>query len=95
LTFTGERNLKGTYWNLANTLLYDDRYFIMYDLRSYIETTLKANSDYATEQTTGDMSFYTRKCLKNTAHAGKFSSDRTILEYSNDIWNLKQVNSNN
>lgn len=87
----GERNLKGTYWDLVNTLLYDDRYFIMYDLRSYIEITLKANSDYATEQSMGDLSFYTRKCLKNTAHAGKFSSDRTIQEYSDDIWHLEQV----
>ncbi len=90
----GERNLKGTYWNLANTLLYNDRYFVMYDLRSYIETTLRANSDYATQQKTGDMSFYTRKGLKNTAHVGKFSSDRTILEYSEDIWHLKRVDNN-
>lgn len=89
----GARNLKGTYWNLANTLLYDDRYFIMYDLRSYIETTLRANKDYAAEQKTGDLSYYTRKCLKNTAHSGKFSSDRTIKEYSEDIWNIKQLDS--
>lgn len=91
----GERNLKGTYWNLANTLLYNDRYFVMYDLKSYIETTLKANSDYATEQKTGDLSFYTRKGLKNTAHAGKFSSDRTIQEYCDDIWHLEPVNYEN
>jgi len=91
----GARNLKGTYWNLANTLLYDDRYFIMYDLRSYIETTLRANSDYDTEQKTGDLSFYTRKCLKNTTHVGKFSSDRTIQEYSEDIWHIEQLNSYN
>lgn len=88
----GERNLKGTYWNLANTLLYNDRYFVMYDLRFYIETTLKANRDYATEQETGDMSFYTRKGFKNTVHVGKFSSDRTIQEYSEDIWHLEKVN---
>lgn len=88
----GERNLRGTYWDLANTLLYNDQYFVMYDLRSYIETTLKANRDYATEQETGDLSFYTRKGLKNTAHAGKFSSDRTIREYSEDIWHLEKVN---
>jgi len=90
----GERNLKGTYWNLVNTLLYDDRYFNMYDLRSYIETTLKANRDYALEQETGDLSFYTRKSLKNTAHSGKFSSDRTIEEYSNDIWHIEKVKFN-
>ena len=84
----GARNLKGTYWMLANILLYDDRYLVMYDLRSYIETTLKANKDYAKEQQTGDLTFYTRKCLKNTAHSGKFSSDRTIYEYVDDIWRI-------
>ena len=84
----GARNLKGTYWMLANILLYDDRYMVMYDLRSYIETTLKANRDYAKEQETKDLTFYTRKCLKNTAHSGKFSSDRTICEYVEDIWHI-------
>jgi len=64
----------------------------MYDLRSYIETTLRANSDYSMEQRTGDMSYYTRKGMKNTAHVGKFSSDRTIQEYSEDIWNICRLN---
>ena len=73
---------------LANILLYDDRYMVMYDLRSYIETTLKANRDYAKEQKTNDLTCYTRKCLKNTAHSGKFSSDRTICEYAEDIWHI-------
>ena len=87
----GARNLKGTYWNLANILLYGDRYFIMYDLRSYIETTLKANKDYATEKRTGDLSYYTRKAFKNTAHSGKFSSDRTIKEYADEIWKIDKI----
>lgn len=90
----GDRNLKGTYWNLVNTLLYDDRYFNMYDLRAYIETTLRANSDYAMEQKTGNMYYYTRKSLKNIAHSGKFSSDRTIEEYCKEIWHIKKVNFN-
>lgn len=89
----GERNLKGTYWNLANTLLYYDEYFIMYDLKSYIETTLMAFKDYSTEQETGDLTYYTRKCFKNTAHVGKFSSDRTIKEYAEDIWKIEQLKS--
>jgi len=87
----GARNLKGNYKTLANVLLYHDKYFIMYDLRAYIETSLKANKDYATEQKTGDLSYYTRKCLKNTAHSGKFSSDRTIQEYAKEIWNIEQL----
>lgn len=87
----GKRNLKRTYKDLAYVLRHDDRYFVMYDLRSYIKTTLEANSDYATEQRTGDLAYYTRKCLKNTAHSGKFSSDRTIQEYAEDIWHLEKV----
>ena len=87
----GKRNLKGIYWDLANTLEYNDQYFVMYDLRSYIEITLKANRDYATEQKTGDFAHYTRKGLKNTAHVGKFSSDRTIQEYAEDIWHIEKV----
>ena len=87
----GKRNLKGTYWDLVNTLLYNDKYFVMYDLRSYIETTLRANADYAAEQRTGDYKHYTRKSLKNIAHSGKFSSDRTILEYCQDIWHIDHV----
>ena len=85
----GKRNLNGTYWIIANNLLYNDEYMNMYDLRSYIDITLKANRDYAKEQKTGDLTFYTRKCLKNTAHSGKFSSDRTIQEYAEDIWHIK------
>lgn len=87
----GERGLKRVYWDLVNTLLYDDRYFVMYDLKAYIETTLRANLDYANEQRTGDYSYYTRKAFKNTVHAGKFSSDRTIAEYAEDIWKIKKV----
>ena len=33
----------------------------------------------------------TKKMLKNIANAGKFSSDRTILEYANEIWNIKET----
>ena len=61
----------------------------MYDLRSYIETTLKANGDYYAEQQTKDLSYYTRKCFKNTTHSGKFSSDRTIKEYADEIWHIE------
>ena len=87
----GRRDLKGTYWDLANTLTYADTYFNMYDLKAYIEVTLKANRDYAKEQETGDLTFYTRKSFKNTTHSGKFSSDRTIYEYCTDIWHIEKI----
>ena len=87
----GERNLKGNYQGMVNSLLNDDPYFVMYDLRSYIEATMRANANYAIEQKTGDLHFHTRKALKNTAHSGKFSSDRTIMEYVDDVWHIKPV----
>ena len=87
----GDKNLKRTYWDIVNMLLYNDMYFVMYDLRSYIETTLRANSDYAAEKETGDLSCWTRKCLKNTAHSGKFSSDRSIKDYAEKIWHIEKV----
>ena len=87
----GEKGLKRMYWDLVNTLLYDDRYFVMYDLKSYVDITLKANADYAREQRTGDYTCYTRKAFKNTIHAGKFSSDRTIKEYATEVWRIKKV----
>ena len=90
----GLRNLRGTYWNLVNTLLFNDTYFVMYDLQSYIDITLKANKHYGLEQTTGDLTYYTRKSFKNTAKSGKFSSDRTILDYVSDIWHIAPVTYN-
>ena len=87
----GKCNLKRTYWDLANTLTYADVYFNMYDLRAYIEVTIKANKDYVKEQETGDLNFYTRKSFKNTAHSGKFSSDRTICEYCSDVWRIEKI----
>lgn len=87
----GRKSLKFEYWDLANTLSYDDRYYVLYDLESYIEITLKTNRHYAKEQATGDFTNYTRKGFKNTIHSGKFSSDRTILNYVEEIWGIKVV----
>ena len=87
----GNSVLRGTYWNLVNTLLFNDRYFVIYDLDSYVKMTLKAIEDYAREQQTGDLSQYTRKGFKNTAHSGKFSSDRTIQDYVEGIWHIQKV----
>lgn len=86
--------LRDEYWDLYNTLnlAQEDNYYVMLDLEAYINTTLRANADYAEEQRTGDLSRHTRKALKNTAFSGVFSSDRTILEYCDEIWHLEPVN---
>lgn len=59
-----------------------DHYFVLYDLRSYVDAKIKANADYAKRVEFG------RKCLMNVANAGKFSSDRAILEYAKDLWHV-------
>ncbi len=60
-----------------------DHYFVLHDFRSYLEAKLAANRDYA-----ADPLGFARKCLMNTASAGKFSSDRTIAQYAREIWDL-------
>lgn len=66
--------LKGTSWQVA------DHYFLIYDLPLYVEAKIRANADYA------DRKAFGKKCLLNVANAGKFSSDRAILEYAKEIW---------
>ena len=68
--------LVGTSWQVA------DHYFLLYDLPLYIDAKIKANADYA------DRKEFGKKCLMNVANAGKFSSDRSILEYANEIWHV-------
>jgi starch phosphorylase len=60
-----------------------DPYLHLADLNSYIATKDQMLEDYT------DTAVWTRKAIMNTARMGKFSSDRTIREYANDIWNLK------
>ena len=60
-----------------------DRYYILADYASYVEAKLKVNRDYA------DRNTFARKCLMNVASAAKFSSDRTIRQYAEEIWHIK------
>ena len=71
-----ESLLEGKSWHKA------DQYYLLLDLIPYCEAKQRVNADYK------DRSAFTRKCLLNTANAGKFSSDRTIQEYASDIWKL-------
>ena len=61
-----------------------DSYFLLKDFKSYAEAHEKINKEYR------DRLEWSRKCLKNIANAGFFSSDRTILDYANDIWKIDQ-----
>ncbi len=59
-----------------------DQYYLLQDFLPYCDAKLRANRDFA------DRSAFARKCLLNIAHAGKFSSDRTVQEYAREIWGL-------
>lgn len=59
-----------------------DHYLVIYDFQSYVDTKLRLNSEYGTDA-------FTEKCLMNMASAGKFSSDRSVREYAEKIWELQ------
>ena len=61
----------------------NDQYYLLLDYPSYIEAKLKANAEYA------DRMEFGRKCMMNVASAAKFSSDRTIRQYAEEIWHVK------
>ena len=70
--------------NLFNQLVNgNDQYFLLLDYASYLDAKLQANRDYAERMTFG------RKCLMNVASAAKFSSDRTIRQYAEEIWHIE------
>ena len=69
--------LDGTNWHKA------DHYFILLDYASYFDAKIKVNQDYK------DRMAFGRKCLMNVASAAKFSSDRTIRQYAEEIWHVK------
>ena len=62
-----------------------DTYFILKDLRSYLDAFWRIDGAYR------DEARWAKMCMLNTANAGKFSSDRTIEDYVRDIWHLKKV----
>ena len=62
-----------------------DTYFILKDFRSYADAQEKVEKEYR------DADLWAKKAILNTAAAGKFSSDRTIREYVDEIWHLDQV----
>ncbi|WP_097003889.1 glycogen/starch/alpha-glucan phosphorylase [Lacrimispora amygdalina] len=76
------------YNSLLNTISSDraDTYFILKDLPSYGEAQKRIDQAYR------DESWWAKAAILNVANSGKFTSDRTILEYVRDIWHLEKVN---
>jgi len=70
---------------LVDNLRYDDPFLVLADYVSYIECQDRVSAAWQ------DTSAWTRMSILNTARSGKFSSDRAIEEYCDDIWNVLPV----
>ena len=75
------------YNSLLNTQCtqFADTYFILKDFRSYADAQKRVMEAYKDEEG------WAKSAILNIAHAGKFSSDRTIQEYVDDIWHLDKI----
>lgn len=71
--------LKGASWHRP------DQYFLLHDFDSYLETKKRLNYDYKNQKE------FAKKEWLNMCNAGKFSSDRTIQQYSDEIWHINKV----
>ena len=87
-TFSSDSSM---FQELYNSLLYGidgnrpDEYYLLKDFESYREAQKRVDLAYK------DKYGWAKKAWLNIANGGKFSSDRTILEYANEIWNIKQI----
>jgi glycogen phosphorylase len=70
---------------LVDNLRYDDPFLVLADYAAYIECQQRVSSAWQ------DTDAWTRMSILNTARSGKFSSDRAIAEYCNEIWNVLPV----
>jgi glycogen phosphorylase len=78
------RNEPGVFAPLYDTLLtHGDNYMHLADLKSYLVADQRLRELYS------DSDEWARKAILNVAGSGKFSSDRTIAEYANQIWGVK------
>lgn len=77
---------KELFRELYTSLLEEDQYFILKDFRSYEEAQKEVERRYR------DRAGWAKSVMLNVACCGKFSSDRTIEEYVEDIWHLEKVN---
>jgi glycogen phosphorylase len=70
---------------IVDSLLYHDPYMLLADYQAYVDCQEKVSEVYK------DTKQWTKMSILNSARMGKFSSDRTILEYSKEIWQVNPV----
>jgi starch phosphorylase len=68
---------------LVDSLLHHDDYFVLADFQSYVDCQTEVSQAWA------DQAQWTKMSILNAARMGPFSSDRTILDYSRDIWRVE------
>ena len=71
--------LEGASWHKA------DNYYLLLDFEPFLKAKLRLNLDYK------DKYAFAEKCFRNTCAAGFFSSDRTIEDYSKNIWKINKL----
>ncbi len=79
------KNEPGIFDPLIEELMNHDYYCLFADYQSYIDTQKKVSKLFR------DTDEWTKKSILNVARIGKFSSDRSIKEYSDKVWNIKPV----
>ena len=71
---------------ITDSLLYrGDKYCLLADFDSYVKCQQRIAEVYQDQQQ------WTKMSILNVANAGKFSTDRTIQQYADEIWNVKPV----
>ena len=68
---------------IRDVLLDADKYFLLADFGSYVDTQAEITRLYTQERE------WNRRSVLNVARIGKFSSDRTVREYAKEIWGLE------
>ncbi len=67
---------------LVDNLLHHDPFLVLADYRSYVDCQARVSAAWQDSDT------WSRMSILNAARSGKFSSDRAITEYSDEIWNV-------
>ena len=75
----------GIFKSIIDSLLGTDYYFLLADYQSYVDEQDKVSKLYLNTEK------WTKKAIKNVAGVGKFSSDRSIREYAEKIWNVHPI----
>jgi glycogen phosphorylase len=70
---------------LVDSLLLHDEFMLLHDYRSYIDCQEQVSRHYA------DRDAWVRSSILNTARIGKFSSDRSIRQYCEEVWKVEPV----